>query len=397
MNKTILSIFVSCSLFLFSCQEKETPPTPPTPVNLDTVKARPVVYYDRYPSTTVALSQVNLLAQVTGYVTGIFFKEGAHVKKGEKLYEIDQRLYENNLNAAEANLKVAQGNLTQSQQDADRYEYLNKEKAVAKQLYDHAMITLQNSKNQVKAAAEAVKTAQTNLTYSVIKAPFDGTIGLSQVKKGDLLNVGQTILNTISTDDPMAVDFLVNEKQLPYFEDIERGKFKKIDSLFTLQLPNNASYPYTGQISVIDRAVDPQTGAIKVRLVFQNPTYYLRAGMSCVVKVRNVDSNPQILVPAKAVVEQMGEYFVFVVKDTVMPAKDTAGKKQEHQPQENSGLFAFQKKVVPGATIGAFEIIKSGLKEEDVIVVDGVQALHDGSAVTTANKVPPAQPGKGGK
>jgi len=80
-----------------------------------------------------------------------------------------------------------------------------------------------------------------------------------------------------------------------------------------------------------------------------------------------------------------------------MPAKDTAGKKQEHQPQENSGLFAFQKKVVPGATIGAFEIIKSGLKEEDVIVVDGVQALHDGSAVTTANKVPPAQPGKGGK
>lgn len=396
MNRTALStFFFSSSLLLFSCGQKPPAPTPPTPVNLDTVKGVPVVYYDRYPSTTVALSQVNLLAQVQGYLTGILFKEGTHVKKGERLYDIDSRIYQNNYDQAVANLKVTEGTLTQAQQDADRYTYLNNEKAVAKQLYDHAIITLENSKSAVKVADQTVKTAKQNLSFSVITAPFDGTIGFSQVKLGDLMNVGTTILNTVSTDDPMAVDFLINEKQLPYFEDINRGKFNRVDSLFTLLLPNSSFYPHTGKISVIDRAVDPQTGAIRVRLVFPNPAYYLRAGMSCVVRVRNVDSTPQILIPSKAIVEQMGEYFVFVVKDTVMVAKDTAAKKREHEPEEHKGMFAFQKKVMPGETIGGNVIIKSGIKERDRIVIDGVQSLHDGSPVTTANKPPGSGTGKG--
>ncbi len=397
MNRSALSIFLICAVVFCSCEEKKTPPPQPTPVNLDTVHARPVVYYDRYPSTTVALSQVNLLAQVQGYLTGIFFKEGAHVSKGQKLYDIDSRIYQNNYDQAVANLKVAQGTLTQSQQDADRYTFLNNEKAVAKQLYDHAMITLQNSKSSVQAAEQTVKTAKQNLSYSVITAPFDGTIGFSQVKLGDLMNVGSTVLNTVSSDDPMAIDFLINEKQLTYFEDINKGKFNSVDSLFTLLMPNNSFYPQAGKISVIDRAVDPQTGAIRVRLVFPNPATNLRAGMSCVLRVRNVDSTPQILVPSKAVVEQMGEYFVFMAKDTVMAAKDTASKKQDHQPEERRGLFAFQRKVKTGETIGANVIIKSGIAEGDRIVIDGVQALHDGSQITTANVVPPAQPGKGGK
>src|ERR1700761_5489615 len=127
MNKVAPGVLFLSSLLLFSCGQKPTPPPQPTPVNLDTVKARPVVYYDRYPSTTVALSQVNLLAQVQGYITGIFFKEGTHVKKGTKLYEIDRRLYQANYDQAEANLKVAEGTLTQSKEDADRYTYLNEQ------------------------------------------------------------------------------------------------------------------------------------------------------------------------------------------------------------------------------------------------------------------------------
>ena len=399
MNKAALSITFLSSLLLFSCGQKPAPPPQPTPVNLDTVKAEPVVYYDRYPSTTVALSQVNLLAQVQGYLTGIFFKEGTHVKKGQKLYDIDSRIYQNNYDAAIANLRVAEGTQTQSQEDADRYTYLNNEKAVAKQLYDHAIITLQNSKSAVKAADQAVKTAKQNLSFSVITAPFDGTIGFSQVKLGDLMNVGTTVLNTISTDDPMAVDFLINEKQLPYFENIETGKFNDIDSLFTLILPNSTFYPHSGKISVIDRAVDPQTGSIRVRLVFSNPDYYLRAGMSCVVRVRNLDNTPQILVPSKAVVEQMGEYFVFVAKDTVMPSNDTTknhkAENGKEEPKERRGMFAFQKKVQTGATIGPNVIIKGGLAEGQMIVMDGVQSLHDGSQITTANKVPPSADGKG--
>ncbi len=388
-------IFIVC-LTLFSCKKKQAPASTVVPVNLYTVKAQPVLYYDKYPSTTTALSQVNLLAQVQGAITGIFFKEGSHVRKGQKLYEIDKRLYQASYDAAIANTKVQQGNLIQAQQDADRYDYLNKYNAVAKQLYDHAVIALQNAKNQVKAAQETIKTARTNLNYAVIYAPFDGTIGFSQVKMGNVVTPGSTVLNTISTDNPMAVDFLINEKQLTHFQELKNSKQQASDSLFTILLPNNSLYPYTGKISVIDRAVDSQTGSVRVRLVFNNQKNALIAGMSCIVRVHNQEKTPQILLPNKAVVEQMGEYFVFMAKDTVVNDTTNLKGKQGKAPKRRE-LLAYQKKVQVGQTIGPNIIIKKGINEGDRIITDGVQSLHDGSQITTANKLPPAQGGKGGK
>ena len=390
MNRVVLSIVLGACVTLFSCNTKVAPPNPPVAVNLITVSAQPVLYYDKYPATTQALSQVNLQPQVQGYITGIHFIEGALVKKGQVLYEIDKRLYEAAYNAAAANLKVAQGSLEQAQQDADRYNYLNSQNAVAKQLYDHAVIALQNAKSQVQASEEAVKTAKTNLAYAVISAPFDGTIGFSQVKMGNMVSVGQTILNTVSTNDPMAVDFLINEKQLTDFEVIEKRKQDAHDSLFTILLPNGSLYPFTGKISVIDRAVDPQTGTIRVRLEFSNYKGVLKAGMSCTVRVHNLEPVPQLLIPGKAVMEQMGEYFVFIVKDTLMfTHEDSIQKKESGKAdtiQTGPKYRAFQKKVQPGQTIGPNVIIKDGISEGDRIVVDGVQLLHDGSRVAVGSK-----------
>jgi RND family efflux transporter MFP subunit len=386
MNRVILSAFLISCLLMGACKKKQPPQNPEVPVNLYKVKAKRVQYFDKYPSTTQALSQVNLLPQVTGAITGIYFKEGAHVSKGEKLYEIDKRLYEAAYDQAIANLQVQQGNLVQAKQDADRYEYLNKYNAVAKQQYDHAMITLDNAKNTVKAAEQAVKTAKTNLNYAVVYAPFDGTIGFSMVKMGDVVNPGSTILNTVSTDNPMAVDFLINEKQLPHFEKMQLSK-KPVDSLFTILLPDNTLYPELGKLAVIDRAVDPQTGSIRIRLVFDNPQKILRAGMSCNVRVHNQDTGPQLVLPGKAVVEQMGEYFVYVAKDSViLTHADTVNHVTNPKPK----LVASQKKVQPGQTIGGNVVIKSGIMEGDRVVVDGVQSLHDGSQITTANKVGPS-------
>ena len=395
MKRVLLSIgIISCVTFL-SCDNKPPVVNPPVPVNLLTVSTQTVLYFDKFPSTTQALNQVNLLPEVQGYITGIYFSDGANVKKGQVLYEIDRRLFKSAYDAAEANLKVAQGNLEQAQQDADRYVYLNSYNAVAKQQYDHAIIALQNAKNQVKAADESLKTAKTNLAYAVITAPFDGTVGFSQVKLGNMVSVGQTILNTISTNDPMAVDFLVNEKQIGQFE-----KFRSIqsshDSLFTILLPDNSLYAFPGKISVIDRAVDPQTGTIRVRLVFPNPKNELKVGMSCVVRVRNQETTPQILIPGKAVVEQMGEYFVFVAKDTVIEhvSADSANKKPaEHEAPK---LRAIQRKIKLGQTINENVVVLSGINVGEKIVVDGVQAVHDGSIIAAGGKKGPANgEGKG--
>jgi len=398
MNRVLLNtVFISC-LLLAACKKKQPPVNPEVPVNLLKIKAQRVLYYDKIPATTQALNQVTLLPQVSGAITGVFFKEGSHVRKGEKLYEIDERLYKAAYDQAEANLQVSQGNLVQAQQDADRYVYLNKYNAVAEQLYDHAIITLQNAKNTVKASEQAVKTAKTNLIYAVVYAPFDGTIGISQVRLGEVVSPGVTVLNTVSSDDPMAVDFIINEKNLPFFERLQNNKQHPVDSLFTMLLPDNTLYPYTGSISVIDRAVDSQTGSITIRLVFPNKDGLLRVGMSCVVRVHNQDTEPQLVVPNKAVVEQMGEYFVYVAKDTVLKVSADSLKKLDKIAAADANkvkLVAVQKKVQTGQIIGADIIIKSGIKAGDKVIVDGLQSLHDGVRITTANKVGPGG-GKGG-
>ncbi|HTB53415.1 MAG TPA: efflux RND transporter periplasmic adaptor subunit [Ferruginibacter sp.] len=396
MNRVIVSMALISCLAFFSCKDKQPPPTPPTPVNLYTVAAQPVSYYDTYPSTTEGLSQVSLLPQVQGYVTGIFFTEGTFVKKGQKLYQIDGTLYQQNYEAAVANLKVQQGTLKQSQEDADRYEYLNSQNAVAKQLYDHAVITLQNSKNQVQSSEEAVKTAKTNLDFSIIYAPFDGTIGFSQVKLGNLVTVGQTVLNTISTNDPIGVDFLISEKQLADFEKLQSTKQQQADSLFSIVLPNNAIYPYTGKMSVIDRAVDPQTGSLRIRLIFPNPANTLKVGMSCIVRVHNQNAAPQMVIPGKAIVEQMGEYFVFLAKDTTGNAPTDPSKAAD---TANAGikLRAIEQKVQVGRTIGANIVILSGITVGDKVIIDGVQAVHDGSPIAVGDKHPSGKDSTGNK
>ena len=370
MKKVVfkISAIVSMSLMLGACGEKKpdapNPATIPVPVNLVELHPQQALYYDQFPANVVAMMQVDIRPQTEGYVTGIFFKEGSHVRKGERLYEIDQSKYRASEGQSDANIKVAEANLQQAQQDADRYTFLNEHDAVAKQTLDHALTTLQNAKNQLAAAKQDKVKTQTDLKYSVITAPFDGTIGISMVKVGASVVTGQTILNTISTDDPVAVDFVVNEKQIPKFIKMQQSKTAMGDSTFTLLLPDNTPYGIPGEIYFIDRGVNPQTGTLTIRLKFSNPQSLLRPGMSCKVLVRNQDTSQQLIIPNKAVVEQMGEYFVYVAKDSVT----ANGKMLGH---------AQQKKVLLGTSIADKIIVRKGLEDGDRIIVDGVQKMHD--------------------
>src|ERR1700761_5648842 len=158
MNRSLVKIstIIGSSILLFACGDQKkavpNPATLPVPVNLYKVHYETPVYYDKFPATVVALMQVDIHPEVEGYITGIFFKEGYHVKKGQKLYTIDDSKYQASYNQSKANLQVAMSNMDQAQKDADRYIYLNQHDAVAKQILDHALTTLQNAKNQVTAA-----------------------------------------------------------------------------------------------------------------------------------------------------------------------------------------------------------------------------------------------------
>lgn len=376
LSKSIRTVTVyGAALAMAACgskQQQQAGPAGPqaVPVTVHTVSQSNAVYYDEYPGILVALNQVELRPQVTGYITSIHFQDGDKVRKGQRLYVIDQQVYSANEQQAIANLQVQETNLLKAQKDADRYHELDKNDAIAKQQVDYADAALEAAKKQVAAAKANVNAVKSNVNFATITAPFDGTIGISQVKVGASVVAGQSILNTVSTDNPMAVDFTVDQGDIYRFSVLQQAKKIAKDSTFTIAFGSEI-YPGAGSLSLIDRAVDPQTGTIKARLIFPNDKKLLKAGMNTRVRVLNAQSTDAVIIPFKAVTEQLGEYFVYIVTDS---SKVT------------------QRKVSIAKQLGSTAIIKDGLTVDEKIVVEGVQNLREGSVIKVADPAAAQQP-----
>lgn len=362
---------IAAAVMLAACggadKNQQQGPPPPVFVTVADVATTEASYFDEYPGTITALNQTELRSQVTGYITGVYFQDGQKVSKGQKLYSIDAQVYNANYEQSLANLQVQETNMMKAQKDADRYHELEKHDAIAKQQVDYADAALEAAKKQVAAARAAVNSVRANVSFSTIVAPFSGTIGISNVKVGTSVVAGQSVLNTVSTDNPIAVDFAVDQKEIYRFAQMQQQKPDPKDSTFTIAFGADV-YPYPGSISLIDRAVDAQTGTIKTRLVFPNDKGLLKPGMNTSVRVKNNTAQQSIVIPNKAVNEQLGEFFVYVVGDS---SKVT------------------QKKVLLGKQIGNNIIVRDGLKQGDKIVTEGVQKLREGAVITTT---PPAAP-----
>ena len=352
-----------------SCGKSSAPPPPPPPPNVTVqeVTLSDAAYYDEYPATVTALNQVELRPQVSGFITGVYFADGAKVSAGQLLYSVDDQLYSGNYQQAVANLHVVEANLNKANKDAARYHELDKEDAVAKQLVDNADAAVEVAKKQADAARANIQSVSTSVRYTKVYAPFSGIIGISLVKKGAAVTAGQTVLNTVSSDGDVAVDFNIEQKDIYRFSSLTEKAGPSTDSTFLLAFGDDV-YPYPGKIALIDRAVNPQTGTIKARLVFPNKNNVLKAGMNASVRVKSNSSAQSIVIPYKAVTEQLGEYFVYVPGDSNKVS---------------------QRKVSLGKAMGANIIIKDGLQAGEKVVTQGVQNLHEGVKV---NITPPAQP-----
>lgn len=352
--------------FLASCSSSQPKQqeNAPVPVTIAEVSTEQVHFFDQYPGDVISLNEVKLLPQVTGYITGIFFQDGQHVVKGQHLYSIDEQVYQANYQQAVANLQVQEANLVKAQKDADRYNELARHDAIARQQVDYANAALDATQKQVDAAKANVASVRSGVRFSNIYAPLTGTIGISQVKKGTSVISGQTVLNTVSTNNPIAVDFVIDQKDIFHFDKLAQGKSETKDSVFTIAFGDDV-YPFPGKLSFIDRAVDPTSGTIKVRLVFPNEKDMLKPGMNTIVRVREISPPNTAIIPHKAIVESLGEFFVYVL---------------------NNNNTVSQRKVVMGDPVGTNIVIKNGLQPGEKIVVEGEQNLHEGSVVKATNQ-----------
>lgn len=357
-----LLVLTATTLLLAACGNQDQGMQGPPAVNVavQPVSTTDARYFDEYPVVLRGLQEVELRPQVNGYITGIHFTEGTRVKKGQKLYSIDQQQSQASYQQALANLAVQEANLDRAKKDVERYRDLDKADAIAKQQVDYAEAAYASAQKQVDAAKAAVQAVQTNVRYTTIVAPFDGTIGISSVRLGASVTPGQTPLNTISSDDPIAADIVVDQKEILRFTNLLASGKSKTDSTFMLEL-NGQLYRHPGKITIIDRAVDQQTGSIRMRLEFPNPERLLLAGMTGKLRVASTVKGT-VVIPHKALNEQLGEFYVYIA--------DSAR--------------ATQRKVVPGKAVGRNIIIKSGLAQGDSLITEGVQSLREGTPIRVA-------------
>jgi membrane fusion protein (multidrug efflux system) len=337
------------------------------------VEQKEVPIRKEWIGTLEGLVNAQIKPQVTGYLVRQTYQEGSFVKKGQLLFEIDQRTFQAALDEAKGKLANAEGQLATAQAmqvkaqiDVDRYGPLAKEQAISQQEYDHAVQGNSAAKAQVaaaKAAIEAargqVSTAQLNVGFTKVVSLIDGVAGIAEAQIGDLVSQS-TLLTTVSTLDPIKVYFPVSEREyLDYTR--ENPDVTRNPLALEMVLADGSIYPHKGKISLADRQVDVKTGTLRVQGVFPNPGNVLRPGQYARVQAVIKTRRDALLVPQRAVTEQQGGYQVAVV---------SSGNTIEIRP------------VKVGERVGTQWIVETGLKPGDRVVAEGTQKVRPGALVT---------------
>jgi RND family efflux transporter MFP subunit len=354
------------------------PPGASPDVEVVQVEQKEVPIYGEWIGTLDGFTNADVRAQVTGYLLRQGYQEGAFVKKGQLLFEIDPRPFQAALDQAEGQLAQAKAILANAQAvqgrtelDVNRYTPLAKEQAASQQDLDNAIqnnmaakATVATAQAQIRTAEAAVETARINLDFTRLAAPIDGIAGQAQLQVGALVNLSSGPVTSVSTVDPIKVYFTVGEPQYLAWRKrfpTETTRQAADQSLrLELILADGSPYPHEGRFYFADRQVNESTGAIRIAGLFPNPGNILRPGGYGKVRAAIRIQQDALLVPQRAVSELQGGYQVAVVED------------------ENKVSI---RPVKVGDRVGSQWIIAEGLKRGERVVAEGVQKVRPGMQV----------------
>jgi len=358
-------ILLSC-LIVDGCGKKEETMAPPSPeVAVVTVQSRQVVTTTELTGRTAS----NLIAEVRPQVGGIIqkrlFTEGADVRAGQPLFQIDPAIYQAAVSNAGAALARSEAQLTTVQLRADRLRELLAEKAVSQQDYDDAAAALKQTQADIQYGKANLETARINLQYTTITAPISGRIGRSGITEGALVTAHQPLaLATIQKIDPMYVDVTQSTTDiLKLRRKLQEGQLSRNSNQqqVRLILDDGSEYPFKGKLQFQDITVDPTTGSVILRIVFPNPKGLLMPGMFVRAIVEEGVHKNAILVPQQAVSrDPKGNPLTLTV--------DKEGKVQ-------------QKPLTLDRAIGSEWLVSSGLEPGDKVIVEGMLKVKPGIPV----------------
>ena len=366
LTRAVLCMLLS--LMLLACEEggKGAPGSSgPREVVIIKLEPRREVYTTALAGRIASFQVAEVRPQVGGILQQRLFTEGADVKAGQALYQIDPATYEAALDSAQAALMKAEANVTPARLKAERFRELLAIKAVSKQEYDDAQAAFKQAEADVAVNRAAVKTARINLEYTKVRSPISGRIGKSAFTPGALVTANQAqALTSVRQLDPVYVDITQSSQDLLRLRaQFTNGELRSAaeEAPVRLKLENGAMYPHEGRLQFTDVSVDESTGMVSLRALFPNPEHILLPGMYVrAVIAEGVDENA-LLVPQRALRrDPKGQAAVLLV--------DGGGKVDVRL-------------VDVGRTVGDSWQVLSGLKPGDRVIVEGGQNVRPGMSV----------------
>jgi membrane fusion protein, multidrug efflux system len=356
-------LFLLLVLSVAGCgKKKETVALPPVKVNVAKAIVNDVPLYEDFVAQVFGLSDVDIRARVEGWVTSVHFKEGSRVKKGDLLYIVDDVQYQTRVDREASELTRSKTELIRAKNELSRVKPLTELNALSKKDLDNAQASYEAAEAQVKASESSLQNAKIELGYTRIYAPFDGLVGMSNVREGDYISrVGATsIMTTISSVGAVRVRFQISEREYLRIAKLTQEELTSARKNVQLILADDSIYPQTGEVNFSDREIDPKTGTLTIEATFQNPTGLLRPGLFVKTRLLLSTYANAVLVPQRSVFQLQSLSQVFTISDSSTLKVNI---------------------VETGAKVGDAWIITKGLKAGDRVAVIGNASLTPNTKV----------------
>ncbi|WP_334597530.1 multidrug efflux RND transporter periplasmic adaptor subunit MexE [Pseudomonas alvandae] len=334
---------------------------PAAKVSVAKVLEQPVNEWDEFTGRLEAPETVEIRPRVSGQIDEVAFTEGALVKKGDLLFQIDPRPFQAEVRRLEAQLAQARATATRSENEAQRGERLRLSNAISAELADSRTTAAQEARAAVAGIQAQLDLAKLNLSFTRVTSPINGRVSRAEITAGNLVTADVTPLTSVVSTDKVYAYFDADERVfLKYTQLARQGQRGQATPVY-MGLSNEEGNPHQGQMNFVDNQVNPQTGTIRGRAVFDNKDGAYTPGLYARLKLVGSGTYSAVLINDEAVGTDLGKKFVLVMDAENKPA---------------------YRAVELGPKIEGLRIVRNGLNKDDTIIVKGLQRARPGSPVT---------------
>ncbi|CAE6801641.1 efflux RND transporter periplasmic adaptor subunit [Paraburkholderia haematera] len=380
---TVSALLAGVLLTLGGCKPAGVPPaTGPAQVTAQKVAAHEAPATMEFVGQTESDHEVQIRSRVSGFLIKRDYVEGAVVKTGQVLFEIDHEPFQVQVDAAKAELAQQNARLARAKANLARVQPLAEQNALSKKDLDDAVANEHEAAAAVDGAKANLAAKQLDLSYTYVRSPLDGVASFASQMEGAYVNAQNSLLTTVSSLSPMRVNFSVSENQMLQLQNGRKsgrltppsnGQYE-----VEMTLSDGSTYPQRGRITFADSTYSQQTGTFLVRAEVQNAQSQLRPGQFVRARVLGASFPSAIVVSQQAVMHGPKGDFVYVVEPADKDTKEGAQYKAEQRP------------VTVGETVGDQWLVNEGLRDGDNVVVDGAMKLSAGAPIGISKQLPPA-------